>query len=86
MIYHQNGTCKYNPSEVVTKVVGHFEILEGCEKDLQHAVATQGPVAVSIDAGHEGFWFYSSGMDDLLKHFDSCNLLHGSHTTQYHCA
>merc|ERR1719342_1277055 len=42
--------------------IGFVDIQSGNESKLKEAVATQGPCAIAIDAGHESFQFYSHGI------------------------
>ena len=42
--------------------VGFVDVQSGNENDLQHAVASQGPCSIGIDASHQSFQFYSSGV------------------------
>ena len=42
--------------------IGFVDVESGNEEKLKHAVATQGPCSIAIDAGHESFQFYSHGV------------------------
>lgn len=53
-----DGTCRYDSSQVVTKVSTYHSISD--EESLLEAVATQGPVAAAIDATY--ITFYDSGV------------------------
>lgn len=44
------------------KLKGYVNVTMGSENALQYAVGTFGPVSVAIDAAHEEFEFYSSGV------------------------
>ncbi len=58
---HQDDTCAYDQSKVVTYDTGHVDVEQGSESDLQNAVATVGPISVAIDASHSSFQFYQQG-------------------------
>eukprot|EP01114_Cavostelium_apophysatum_P024795 TRINITY_DN984_c0_g1_i1.p2 TRINITY_DN984_c0_g1~~TRINITY_DN984_c0_g1_i1.p2 ORF type:complete len:542 (+),score=157.59 TRINITY_DN984_c0_g1_i1:213-1628(+) len=45
-----------------TTLTGYVNVTSGDEQALAEAVATMGPVAVAIDAAHEEFEFYSTGV------------------------
>lgn len=47
---------------IIVLFAGYVDIAEGDEKGLEIAVSTLGPVAVGIDAGRDGFQFYSDGV------------------------
>jgi cathepsin L len=58
----RDGTCKYNKAKVAANDTGHTDVRSGSESDLQSAIATVGPISVAIDANHESFQFYKSGV------------------------
>ncbi|XP_035467019.2 cathepsin L.1 [Scophthalmus maximus] len=58
----EDGKCRYNPATVGAKCSGYVDIKQGDEDALQEAVASIGPVSVAIDAAHESFQFYESGV------------------------
>jgi cathepsin L len=57
-----NGTCAYVASESVTTDNGWYDVETDNELALQQAVALTGPVSVAVDASHESFQLYSSGV------------------------
>jgi len=54
--------CAYNKSAVVASVIGYRNVPTKNETALQYYVATAGPVSVAIDASHNSFQFYRSGV------------------------
>ncbi|XP_037550685.1 cathepsin L.1 [Nematolebias whitei] len=60
----EDGQCRYNPNTVGATCTGYVDVTSGDENALQQAVATIGPVSIGIDAGHESFQFYDSGVYD----------------------
>ncbi|CAK8685020.1 procathepsin L-like [Clavelina lepadiformis] len=57
-----DDTCRYKASDRGGEDKGYVDIPSGDEEALKEAVATQGPISVAIDASHESFQFYSSGV------------------------
>jgi len=55
-------TCGFKRSNVGATEAGHMDITSGDENALKIAVATQGPISVAIDAGHQSFQAYKSGV------------------------
>lgn len=58
------GKCRYNKENAGGEDIGYVDIPAGSEHHLKQALATQGPVAVAIDASQQSFQFYSSGVYD----------------------
>nr|AKO90282.1 cathepsin L-like protein 1 [Tigriopus japonicus] len=58
------GKCMFNKSEVVAEDNGYVSIPSGDEEALKAAVATMGPIVVGIDANHDEFMMYASGIYD----------------------
>nr|AAN28680.1 cathepsin L [Theromyzon tessulatum] len=72
----RDGDCKFKKNKVGATVTGFVEIPAGNEKKLQEALATVGPVSVAIDANHQSFMLYKSGVYDEPE-CDSAQLDHG---------
>ncbi|CAM9402554.1 unnamed protein product [Lampetra fluviatilis] len=64
--YPYTGTdgdkCNYDPKFNSANDTGFVDVTSGDEKALKIAVASVGPVSVAIDASHESFQFYHSGV------------------------
>ena len=56
--------CTFDQSKAVATCTGYTDVESGSETDLQSAVATVGPVSVAIDANHQSFQSYKSGVYD----------------------
>ncbi|CAF1026707.1 unnamed protein product [Adineta steineri] len=54
--------CTFTTSKVIVELCGFVNISFGSEAALQQAVALLGPVAASVDARHQLFQFYRSGV------------------------
>nr|XP_015204062.1 PREDICTED: digestive cysteine proteinase 1-like [Lepisosteus oculatus] len=57
-----NGFCHYNNSEMTARIKSYTNVTSGDEEALKLAIFKNGPVAVSIDASHKSFLFYSNGV------------------------
>lgn len=57
-----NGLCHYNKSSMVASVSSYTNVTSGDIAALKAAIFKFGPVAVSIDAAHRSFSFYSNGV------------------------
>jgi len=58
----EDDKCRYNPKNKGAWDVGFVDVESGNEHSLKHAIATQGPCSIAIDASHESFQFYSHGV------------------------
>ena len=74
-----NDKCRYNPAKSGATVSGYVNIKRGSEDDLKAAVATVGPISVSIDANHTSFQFHNKHeiYDDPDCSSESGQLDHG---------
>ena len=57
-----NGTCRFSANSIGATVTGYVRIPYANESVLLEAVATVGPISVSIDASQDSFMFYNSGV------------------------
>ncbi|XP_043577531.1 cysteine proteinase 4-like [Chiloscyllium plagiosum] len=71
----KDGDCKSNKKDTVATCKGVTIIPKNSEADLAAAVATVGPISVSIDAEHRSFMLYKSGIF-YEPHCSSVNLDH----------
>jgi len=72
----RDGTCHYNPGTSGGTISKFVDVKAGDEAALQSAVATIGPISVAIDASHNSFQFYKTGVyNEVLC--SSKNLDHG---------
>lgn len=58
----RDGTCKYNAASSGGTLSKFTDVTAGSEAALQTAVANVGPISVAIDASHNSFQFYKSGV------------------------
>jgi len=58
----RDGACKFSNASVGATDAGFVDIPSGDEEALKAAVATVGPIAVAIDAGHISFQLYKHGV------------------------
>jgi len=72
----QDEKCRYDPSHSGATDAGFVDVESGNEDKLKEAIATVGPVSVAIDASHESFQFYSTGVY-YEPQCDSTQLDHG---------
>jgi len=54
--------CKFKAADVGATVTGYTDITSGDEDALAAAIASIGPISVAIDASHDSFQLYSSGI------------------------
>ncbi|XP_036422410.1 digestive cysteine proteinase 1-like [Colossoma macropomum] len=57
-----NGLCHYNSSSLTARVRSYTNVTSGDVEALKAALFKNGPTAVSIDASHRSFTFYSNGV------------------------
>lgn len=58
----QDGKCHSNKQNFVAKIRGHHGVLVASESHLLDALASHGPIAVSIDASKQSFQLYKGGV------------------------
>jgi cathepsin L len=58
----RDGKCRFKATNVGATDAGFHDIKAGDESDLENAIATIGPISVAIDASHDSFQFYKSGV------------------------
>lgn len=58
----RDGTCRYNAANSGGTLSSYKDVQAGSEAALQSAVATVGPISVAIDASHNSFQFYKTGV------------------------
>lgn len=63
----KESTCKFKQDNVGATANGCKDIQEGSERDLQIAVATEGPISVGINTRRRSFKLYKSGIYDDVK-------------------
>lgn len=72
----QQGKCHFNRTNVGATATGYVTVEENDELALMQAVATVGPISVAIDASHDDFQHYKSGVFDS-EDCSSTDLDHG---------
>lgn len=60
----RDAKCRYSDKNIGGQDIGFIDVPSGDESKLQEALATVGPVSVAIDASHQSFQLYSSGVYD----------------------
>lgn len=59
-----DGTCRFKAQNVGATDTGYTDVPHEDESALKEALATIGPISVAIDAGHQSFQLYESGVYD----------------------
>jgi len=72
----QDDKCRYRKVDAGADDIGYVDVPSGDEEKLMHAIASVGPVSIAIDASHESFQFYSTGVYSDKK-CSSTELDHG---------
>lgn len=60
----KDGVCRFKKDSVGATDTGYTDVTQGDESALKEALATVGPIAVAIDASHQSFQLYESGVYD----------------------
>nr|AJF94916.1 cathepsin L7 [Nephilengys cruentata] len=63
----KNGSCHFDKANIGATCTGYLNVPDGDEDALKQAVATVGPISVIIDACHNTFINYKSGIFDEPK-------------------
>ena len=58
----QDGKCLVNSTKCGAKLSKFYNVPSGDESGLLSAIYEKGPISVAIDASHDSFGFYSSGV------------------------
>lgn len=61
LISHQVSKCRFNESNIGAVLAGYEKGTPGDEGELEAAVASLGPISVTVDASHNSFQSYESG-------------------------
>jgi len=69
------GKCRFNSDNVAATISSYVSVSAGSESALEEQL-TKGPVAIAIDASHQSFQLYKSGVY-VEKACSSTNLDHG---------
>ncbi|XP_077997041.1 procathepsin L-like [Glandiceps talaboti] len=59
-----DDTCRFKSQDVGATCTGYTDVESGNEDALKQAAGTVGPISVAIDASHQSFQFYSTGVYD----------------------
>jgi cathepsin L len=57
-----DASCRYNEAKAIGAISGYSTIDKGSESDLLNKLYSIGPVSVAIDASHNSFQLYTSGI------------------------
>jgi hypothetical protein len=60
----QDGFCRANVTAPTVRVTGYVNVTSGSEAALMAAVATVGPISISIDASLDSFGYFTTGVYD----------------------
>lgn len=74
-VHLQDDTCRFSPDNVGATDSGYVDVDSGDEDALKEACAANGPISVAIDASHESFQLYESGVYDE----ESCSSIELDH-------
>ena len=58
----RDENCRFNPSNVGATEKGYVDVAHDDENALTQAIANVGPISVAIDASHNSFQLYQSGV------------------------
>ncbi|CAH1798522.1 unnamed protein product, partial [Owenia fusiformis] len=58
----EDEKCHFKKRTVGATDAGYVDVTSGSEEKLKEACATVGPISVAIDAGHQSFQLYESGV------------------------
>jgi len=72
----RDGTCKFKSADVGATITGFTDVTSGSEAALMAASGNIGPISVAIDASHNSFQLYKSGIYNEVM-CSSKNLDHG---------